>query len=174
MEQHPDISVFCSTSVNPIRICTYKSVKDDTVHILDGAVLRIGYEGETNDGTHGNGKFVGINRDGTLMHKALDFYGNESETFNGIDFRQNHRVPNYDLACNLAESVAKKVLHHRLLAFDIMIDKTGKPIMLEFNIEAFSMWLAQFVGERAFGDFTDEILEYTRNNLDSVEHIMYW
>ena len=173
MEQHPDIQRFCTTSVNPIRINTYRSVKDDKVHVLKGGVLRVGFQGETNDGTHGNGKFIGINPDGSLMHEVLDFYGTVTTSFNGIDFRETYKIPNFEGICELAKNVATKVLHHRLLAFDIMLDKNGNPVMLEYNIEAFSMWLPQFVGVAAFGEFTDEIIEYVRNHLNEIEHYFY-
>lgn len=172
MKQHPELSKYCSTSVNPIRIITYKSVIDDSIHVLKGGVLRIGYEGEENDGTHGNGKFVGIEDDGTLKHEAVDYLGNRITEFNGVDFGQCHKLPNFDKVKNAAISVAKKVLHHRLLAFDIMIDEQGNPVVFEFNIDDFSMWLAQFTGEVAFGEFTDEILKYCRENINKIQ-LMY-
>ena len=36
MKQHKNLSQFCSTNVNPIRITTYRSVKDEAIHVLDG------------------------------------------------------------------------------------------------------------------------------------------
>lgn len=172
MTQHPELSKFCKSSVNPIRIITYKSVKDDSIYVLRGGVLRIGFEGEENDGTHGNGKFVGINDDGTLKHEAVDYLGKKVTVFNDIDFTQEHKLPNFDKVKEAAINVAKKVLHHRLLAFDIMIDEKGNPVVFEFNIDDFSMWLAQFTGEVAWGDFTDEIIEYSRENINKVK-MMY-
>ena len=169
LRQHADIAKFCPTSVNPIRLITYKSVKDDQVHVLKGAMLRIGLAGEENDGTHGNGKFVGINEDGSLKHIAVDYLGNVCTEFNGIDFRENYVVPGWEKAKAIASEVAQKVLHHRLLAFDVMINEEGEPVVFEFNIQGFSIWLSQFIGEVAFDDFADEIIDYSRRNIDNTD-----
>jgi len=171
LEQHEYMSQFCSSSVNPIRICTYKSVYDDKVHVLQGAVLRIGYEGEETDGTHGNGMYVGINDDGFLKHKAVNYLGQIKSTFNGIDFNSHYQIPNFDKIKNLAVDIAEKVFYNRLLAFDIMLNKDGDPVIFELNNSDYSMWLAQFTGQPAFGKYTDEIIEYTKKNLNRIEHI---
>lgn len=168
-KQHADIAKFCNTAVNPIRIITYKSVKDDKVHVLKGAMLRIGASGEENDGTHGNGKFVGINLDGTMKHEVVDYLGHVTHEFNGVDFTKDHSIPAYDKAREACAEIAEKVMNHRLLAFDVMIDEKGEPIVFEFNIDGFSIWLSQFVGEPAFDDFAEEIIEYSRRNIDKVQ-----
>lgn len=169
LKQHSEIAKFCPTSVNPIRLITYRSVKDDEVHVLKGAMLRIGAAGEENDGAHGNGMFVGINNDGSLKHEAADYLGHVKTVFNDIDFSKDYIIPGYDKAKSAAEEIAKKVLHHRLLAFDVMIGEDGNPIIFEFNIDGFSMWLSQFIGEPAFDDFDEEIIEYCRKKIDDTE-----
>lgn len=169
LKQHPYISQFCHSSVNPIRLITYKSVKDDKVHVLDGAMLRIGAEGEENDGTHGNGKFVGIKPDGKMSHEVLDYLGNKTKEFNGVVFSDGYTIPNYQEIKDMAVKVAEKVLPHRLLAFDIMLNEEGKPVVFEFNIDYFSIWLSQFVGYPAFDDFVDEIIDYSKKNINSVK-----
>lgn len=162
MKQHPDLARFCSSSVNPIRITTYRSVTDDKIHVLSGGVLRIGCQGEENDGTHGNGRFVGIRDDGELKHAALHYKGDAKDTFNGIDFKNGHfMIPNFEGVKQTAIEAASKVPHARLLAFDIMVDENGKPVAFEYNLDSYSIWLAQLTGEVAFGEYTDEIIDYS-------------
>ena len=168
-KQHAEMSKFCSTSINPLRIITYKSVTDDKVHVMRGAMIRIGAQGEENDGTHGNGKYVGINQDGTLKHDVLDYLGHVTHEFNGIDFRNDYTIPGWDKACKVVTHIAEQVIHHRLLAFDVMIDEKGEPIVFEYNINSFSIWLPQFVGELSFDEYTDEVIEYCKKNVDIVK-----
>lgn len=175
LKQHESLDMFCDTSVNPIRITTYRSVVDDKIHVLNGGVLRIGYKGDENDGTHGNGKYVGIEKDGTLKKQVLDYRGNISTTFNGINFASNEfTIPKFDKIKEIAINVAKKVRHARLLAFDIMLDEGGNPIVFEFNIDDYSIWLAQYTGTPAFGEFTDEILDYTEKHYSDIEQVLLY
>lgn len=172
MKQSSYLSQFCSTSVNPIRIQTYRSVVDGQVHILPGSVLRVGCSGEENDGTHGNGKIIGIDDNGKLRSNVLDYNGNIQHEFNGIDYNNEYVIPNYDLVKQLAINVASKVIHHRLLAFDIMLDQNNQPVMFEFNIDAYSMWISQFTGFAAFGEYTDEIIGYALKEKDNIVKIV--
>ena len=173
MKQSSYISQFCESSVNPIRIQTYRSIKDGKVHILPGTVLRVGFKGEENDGTHGNGKIIGIDNDtGKLSHEVLDYNGNIQTEFNGVDYKNDYYIPNFELIKEKAIKVAEKVIHHRLLAFDIMLDSDNCPIVFEFNIDYYSMWISQFTGYAAFGLFTDEIVEYTKTNIKKTERVL--
>lgn len=172
MKQHAELSKLSSTSVNPIRITTYRSVKDEQIHVLNGGVLKIGALGEDNDSTHGNGRFVGIKSNGELKSSVLNYWGESTHVFNSVDFEKNKFViPGFEEAKKLAVEVASKVRHARLLAFDIMIDENGKPVVLEFNLDSFSVWYSQFSGEPSFGDFTDEIIEFSKKSYDATKMI---
>lgn len=59
-----------------------------------------------------------------------------------------------------AKEVADKVLHHRLLALDIMLDEQGNPKLIEVNVGGFSAWLFQYTNGSAFGQYTDEVISF--------------
>ena len=171
LEQAGFMSYYNPTSVNTLRLTLYRSVKTDECHI-PSAIIRIGKNGSLVDNAHAGGGYVGIKTDGTLCNKVLNQYGESISEFNGIDFNNEHKIPNWDKIIDFAKYIGKNVPHHRLLALDIMVDKLGNPRLIEFNCKAYSMWLFQFTMGSALGDFTDEIIEYCKYNLDKAQRII--
>ena len=172
LEQADSISYFNPSSVNTLRLTLYRSVKTNECHV-PSAIIRIGVNGSLVDNAHAGGGYVGINaNDGTLCKKVLNQYGEAQTIFNGIDFSQKHQISNWSKITDFAKYVGSCIPHHRLLALDIMIDKSGTPRLIEFNCEAYSMWLFQFTSEPALGEYTDEIIEYCKNNIDKAQKII--
>lgn len=171
LEQSEYLSMFNPTSVNTLRLSVYRSVETDVCYVTN-AVIRIGGKGALIDNAHAGGGYVGIKDDGTLCNCVLDQYGAVRTEFNGIDFTQEHKIPNWETIVDFAKEIAKNISHHRLLALDIMVDKSNKPKLIEFNCKSYSMWLFQFTHNGALGQYTDEIIEYCKNNIDKAEKII--
>lgn len=167
VEQYEYINQFNDSSVNTLRLSLYRSVKDEECHIT-GAIMRIGGKGSVVDNAHAGGCYVGIREDGTFCHEVYDQYGVKRTIFNDIDFSNDYMYPNWNEVIAFAQSIAQYVPHHRLLALDIVLTKEGKPQLIEFNILYYSSWLFQYTTGAAFGIFTDEILEYCKNNQHNV------
>ncbi len=168
IEQSDDIAYYNPSSVNTLRLTLYRSVKSDECHI-PSAIIRIGKNGAFVDNAHAGGGYVGIKvEDGTLCNKVLNQYGESRTEFNGIDFTKNHKIPNWNRIVDFAKYIGSCIPHHRLLALDIMIDKSGSPRLIEFNCVAYSMWLFQFTMGPALGEYTDEIIEYCFKNKDKA------
>ena len=155
------MSQFCKTSVNTLRIVSYKSVHDDKIHI-PAMIMRMGKDGSMVDNAHAGGCFIGISPiDGTLGKYVSDQWGVTNKIFNGIDFlNKEFKIPNFDEIIEFTQTVHDFVPYHRLLALDVVIDKFGHPKLLEYNISGFSCWLFPFIGQVPFGKWTDEIIEY--------------
>lgn len=159
LKQSCFLAQFNSSSVNTIRIHTYRSVKTNEVHIT-GAVLRIGAIGSFCDNAHAGGLFVGINS-GKLSNKLYNQWGNSFDCFNGLEFSKNtYIIPNYNRIEEFAKQIASKILHHRSIALDITLDENDIPRLIEFNLSAFGSWVFQFSVGAAYGECTDEIIEY--------------
>lgn len=160
MNQSSFMRQFCKTSVNTIRIAVYRSVKTNKPFVIN-AIIRMGKDGSLVDNAHAGGMFIGVNNEGVLGKYVCNQYGEKMTVFNGIDFQTNtYHIPNYDKIKSFAELVASALPHQRLLALDIMLDENNEPVLLEYNIRAFSVWLFQFTSGVGFGNFTDEIIEY--------------
>ena len=166
------INQFNPTSINTLRLTLYRSVKDDSFHV-PSAIIRIGGKGSVVDNAHAGGCYVGILPDGTLDKKVLNQYGTIITEFNGVDFTKDYKIPYWDKVVEFGKEVGKCIPHHRLLALDLMLDEEGNPKVIEFNCEYYSMWLFQFTSSSAFGEYTDEIIEYCKQHSDEIEFAQY-
>lgn len=164
VEQHDFMNKFCPTSVNTIRLCLYRSVKDEKPRVT-ASVIRIGKDGAFIDNACAGGMFIGVNvATGEMGKYVMDKYGNKENVWNNIDFSQNSFVvPHWKEVIAFAEYVGTRILHHRLIALDIALNKDGKPILIEFNIEWFGFWVYEYTSQEVFGEYTDEIIEYCKN-----------
>lgn len=169
--QHPYINQFNPSSINTIRIATYRSVRDGKPHFLN-ATIRIGKSGSFVDNGHAGGLFVGVDANGRLGKYACDQYGNKYDSFNGINFKNgDYVIPDFEEIKRFSETVAAHVLHARLIAHDICLQANGKPKLVEFNIRAFSVWLFQFTSGPALGEYTDEIIDYCAQHKNEVKKV---
>lgn len=134
-------------------------------------IIRIGQEGSLLDNAHAGGCFVGIDvNSGKLKNKVFNQFGVHFDTFNNIDFKNNtYVIPNFENVKKFAKMVGECISHHNLIALDVMLDEDNQPKLIEYNIDAFGLWLFQFTGNTAFGEFTDEIIEYCIKNINKAE-----
>lgn len=157
------MSRFNPTSVNTIRIATYKSVIDDDVHVLS-IVVRMGSKGKFIDNLHGGGRMVRIDENGRFADYCIDQYGTKFNEHNEVRFPGNElQIPNMKEVLRTVKELSSRLAGIRLIQWDIMLDEKEQPKVLEFNIGGFSMWIAQMTGTPALGRFTDEVIEYIRN-----------
>lgn len=171
LSQSDYIAQFNPSSINTLRVATYKSVVDNRTHVC-AIILRIGKKGADVDNAHAGGLFVGVGPDGTLGKYACDQYGNKYDTFNGFDFKNGEfRIPQFEKVISFAEKVGDNILHHRLVAQDICLQANGEPCLVEFNIRAFSIWLFQFTIGPALGKYTDEIIDYCAKHKKEVRKV---
>lgn len=174
VQQHDDLSQFCSTSVNTIRVATYRSVKTEEVSVT-ATIMRIGKLGQCVDNAHAGGCFIGINpRNGKLKNYVCNQFGNKQKEWNGICFdRQEYFIPCWDKILEFAKYIGEQNPHCRLLALDLTLDKNGIPKLIEYNVNSFSYWLFMFSGQLPFGEFTDEIIEYCKVHTPSKIRLVY-
>ena len=170
-EQSDWMNHLCPTSVNTLRIHMYRSVKDNKPHLIN-AVVRIGKNGSLVDNAHAGGLWCGIKKDGTLLDFVIDQYSNKQTIFNGIDFSKEYlQVPNWDKIETFCENVMLSLPHMRTLALDVMIDKNGVPKIIEYNTDKFSTYFYQLTTSSVFEEYTDEVIEYCKNNMDKATRI---
>ncbi len=163
------LSQFNSSSLNTLRISTYRDVKTGEFKYLR-SFLRIGADGSIVDNAHAGGRFIGIDDNGKLGNYLCDQFGVKYILHNGIDFSQNEFViPNYEDVKKFSIEVSKKFIHHSLLALDIILDKNNNPKLLEVNIQGFGGWAFQFTSGTCFREYTDDILEYCKNQNQTIK-----
>ena len=173
MQQSPVLSTFNPNSINTIRVCIYRSVKDDDVKVL-WYILRIGKIGAFVDNAHAGGVFIGINEKGELDNHLVNQYGDKFTIHNGIDFSdRTFQIPNWDAVIEFSKRIGQSILHHRLIQLDVMLDTDNEPHLIEYNINAPGIWTAMFTGQYVLSEYSDEILEYCVNNQDKAKKTIF-
>lgn len=170
MKQSAFMAQFNPTSVNTLRLFTYRSVKDNQVHVLN-AIMRIGRNGSLVDNAHQGGATIGINIEtGELNHFMVDQDAKYFTTFNDIDFeKESFVIPEWEQIKEFARRIGEANIYHRCLNMDIMIDEQGNPRFIEYNLTQMSVWLFQFNNGSCYGKFTDEIIAYCREHKQDVK-----
>lgn len=171
MKQSPFMNHLSKTSVNTLRIAVYRSVKSGKTEVIN-TIVRIGKEGSLVDNAHAGGVFVGVNDNGKLGEYCCNQYGEKIRFFNGIDFaKESLVIPNYGKIKEFACKVGDAMLHQHLVALDVMLNEEEEPILIEYNIRGFSVWLFQFTNGVGFGKYTNEIIEYCTEHRNEATRI---
>lgn len=160
LKQSEFMAQFNPSSVNTLRIATYRDVKTGEIDIL-GAVIRIGGKGSFVDNACSGGSFVYVDENGRLGKFACNEHGVRRAVYNDIDFsKEEYIIPNFEQIKQFVYNVARRMPHMSLFANDVAIDENGMPRLIEVNTVQFSYWFYQFNGKAVFGKYTDDLLEY--------------
>lgn len=153
LEQHPDLARLNPTSVNSIRVMSYR--RDNEVIILY-AVIRIGRKGKVVD----NESAGGIKADIDLLTGRIKgpAFGSATEpnmpqTDSGAVV-DNYLIPSFPQILDFVKDLHLRLPYFRLVGWDISVDTEGNPVMIEWNRSA---ELSQVAHGPAFGDYTEEI-----------------
>ena len=159
---------FNPTSVNTLRIATYRNVTNGNIEVL-GAVLRVGSKGAFVDNACSGGSFISVNLDGKLGKYACNEYGLKQKIFNGIDFESEEFViSNFDSIKEFVINVSQKLPHMSLFAHDVAIDENGNLKLIEVNTTQFSYWFYQYNNKPVFGEYTDDLIAYCLKEKENI------
>lgn len=162
IQQHDSLARYHPKSLNTVRVYLYRSVVNNSMHILNMA-MRAG-NGNKLDNLALGGLVSRINDKGFLHGYALDMYGKKylRHPVSGECF--NEEIPDFEELKNTAVSVASKLFRLRLVGLDLAYDKKGSWRMIEINTKGHSIRFAQYAGEPFFGDYTNEVIWYCYEN----------
>lgn len=165
LEQYEPIKALNPTSVNIIRLNSL-FINGNWSYL--SASLRVGGLGDFTDNhitADGKGMAViGITNDGTLKEHAYYPCGERIETLpNGVAFG-GLRIPNFDKAKKIAEEIHRKMPFAKYVGFDIAFDKSGMPVVIEYNINAPGVFYYQLANGPLFGELTKCVLDEVLGN----------
>lgn len=168
--QHEYFRKFNPESNNTLRVLTYRSVKDESIHLLH-YLLRIGSTGSFLDHDNLGGVVVAISEDGILNDFATDINGNRHHTFNNISFTGDKGVPFFNEIKSVAENIAGQIHYGRLLALDLTVDEDGRVLLIEINSKGNGISQYQYNSGSLFKEFTEEILQQAENYIPQIHFI---
>lgn len=160
LKQHPFFAQFNAHGLNTIRLYTYRSVRTNSIHVLNAA-LRMGRNGSLDNETAG-GIVCFLNDAGALNEFALDKYAckTTSHPDSAIQFGPHLVVPEFEALRKLACDLTKRVPYAHLIGWDFVMDDQGNWRCIELNLAGHTIRFAQYAGVPFFREFTDEVIAY--------------
>lgn len=157
--QHPFYAEFNPSSVNTIRVYTYRSITDERIHAVH-TVLRFGQMGNLVDNQAAGGRTIGITPSGMLNSFSIDKWGCVLQEASRREVHCPGPIPGFCRMIEQAKAIAGKYYFHRLLGFDFCLDKEGQIKLLEINCKNIEINFLQMNNGPLFGPFTDEVIEH--------------
>ncbi|MCH5221523.1 MAG: hypothetical protein J1F05_04240 [Muribaculaceae bacterium] len=154
LKQHERMRALNPTSVNTIRIVTYRS---DMEVLLIYAVVRIGKPGAVIDNQCAGGISAIIDENGRLGKYGFGGYDvdNILQTDSGIVL-EGYQIPSYDKAVDTVKRLHLQLPFYDIIGWDIAIDESGDPALIEWNTK---VGLSQSAFGPGFGKYTERIIK---------------
>lgn len=151
--QHEKMSALNPTSVNTIRVLSYRS---DMEVLIIYSVIRIGRKGQVVDNQSAGGISTTITEDGKLGKVAFGGYNKDNilKTDTGIVL-EGYEIPSYDKAIEMVKRLHLKLPFANIVGWDIAIQEDGEPVLIEFNTNT---GLSQSAFKSGMGKYTERII----------------
>ena len=159
IEQHIFFSRYNPTSVNTVRVLTYRSAKDESINVLH-CILRVGASGSITDNQASGGYACGVTNTGHLTGNAVDKMGNRFQKVNNTDLVPGTMIEGFEEIIKTACDLASRYHYARLLGLDMCLNKEGEVIVLEVNNVNNEINFYQMLYGPLFKEFTDEVVSY--------------
>jgi len=160
--QNDFFNKFNPVGLNTIRVYVYKSVVDDSYHVLN-MTLRMGKGGSLDNETSG-GIHTMINEDGFLNNYAVEKYGQKYAKHPDSGYSFDSKIPAFDDLKDLSIKIAEQIFFSRIVGLDMCYDKNNKWRVIEVNTKGHTIRFSQYGGQPFFGEFTEEVIKYTTTN----------
>lgn len=158
IEQHPDLAAFNPTSVNTVRIVTFRNSNKERRVLF--SLLRFGGKGAINDNVCSGGGFCMLNKDsGCLTDRVKHVYHTLQKPL--IDDSLPNKVPYYDKMVKAALRLHGQLPHFDICGWDFTVTPDGHPVMVEYNIRP-GHGLQEGVGPFFTKDEMDEIMSHIK------------
>ena len=153
IKQHKDMAALNPSSVNTIRILSYRSGMEV---LIIYSVIRIGRKGQVIDNQCAGGISTAIGEDGTLSSKAFGGYSTDNigRTDSGVVL-DGYRIPSYDKATEMIKRLHLHLPFFNIIGWDVAILENGEPVLIEFNTNP---GLSQSAFCSGMGKYTERII----------------
>ncbi len=154
IRQHPDMAILNPSSVNTIRILSYRSEMEV---LIIYSVIRIGRKDSVIDNQSAGGISTTIDKKGRLGKYAFGGY-NEDQievTDSGVTL-EGYQIPCYDKVIDMVKRLHLRLPFFNLLGWDVAIGEDGEPVLVEFNVDP---GLSQSAFRSGMGEYTERIIK---------------
>ena len=153
VRQHEGMAALNPTSVNTMRILSYRSGMEV---LIIYSVVRIGRSGSVVDNQCAGGISTTISDDGKLGKVAFGGFSKDNivKTDTGIVL-DGYQLPSYDKAIEMVKRLHLKLPFFNIVGWDIAIQEDGDPVLIEFNTNP---GLSQSAFKSGMGKYTERII----------------
>ena len=153
VKQHQKMAALNPTSVNTMRILSYRSGMEV---LIIYSVVRIGRSGSVVDNQCKGGISTTIDQNGKLGKSAFGGYSTDNivMTDSGITL-DGYQLPSYDKAIEMVKRLHLKLPFFDIVGWDVAIQEDGEPVLIEFNSNP---GLSQSAFGSGMGEYTERII----------------
>lgn len=153
VKQHERMAALNPTSVNTIRVLSYRSGMEV---LIIYSVVRIGRMNQVVDNQCAGGISTTIDEEGKLGKKAFGGYSEDNieKTDTGIVL-EGYQLPSYDKAIEMVKRLHLKLPFFNIVGWDVAIQENGEPVLIEFNTKP---GLSQSAFGPGLGKYTERII----------------
>lgn len=158
VQQHEILSLLNHTSLNTIRLTTFRREKE--VVVLT-SLLRMGTKNALVDNVSVGGRFCKINEEGRLESPAYSIKptGKYTENEDGIKY-DGIQIPQYSEIVKRTQTMHMMLPYTRIVGWDFTVNSDNQVVLIELNLHSPGVY--QLIGP-AFGKYTAEILAMTKS-----------
>lgn len=160
--QHSEMAKLNATSLNTCRVYTYRRV-DNGEYVVLGAAVRFGGKGAYRDNACTGGGFVKIHENGKLDDRIHQYKSFEMRSLKEEKGIEDFEIPSYAKVIKTCISMHKTLPYLDLIGWDIAVDESSDPILIELNQYPDCEFIQLFNGPM-FGEYTDALLEKVSHN----------
>ena len=167
IEQHPFFAQFNASSVNIVRITTWRNGKDILVF---APCIRFGVEGSCTDVAHIDGveivQCAGVGSDGRVKDKYVTLRGEKKPLQ-----IENKQIPRWGEMLECVKKGHQYLEHFDIVAWDMTVDKQGQVICIEYNIRSPGTIVYQMADGPFAGEYTEEFLRFLEDKKNRRKYL---
>lgn len=159
--QHPELQRVNPTSLNSMRLYTYRTLEGKCEFLYSYSMLRFGGKGAVKDNTSKGGGTCLIDRDGHVDDRVFRFKHMEISSLKRETGVENLVVPCYHKVIDTLLAMHSKLPYFDYVGWDVTVDPDGEPLFIEFNLVP-AIEGPQLMAGPMFAEHLDEVVERAR------------
>ena len=158
VKQHPDLQRVNPTSLNSMRLYTYRRLDGSYEFLYPFAHMRFGGKGAIKDNVSQGGGTCLIHPDGSVDDRVYRFKNLAVSSLKQETGVENLIVPNYGKVVETLLGLHRRLPYFDFVGWDVTVLPDGEPLLIEFNLVP-SVEGPQLMAGPMFGAFLDEVMD---------------
>ncbi|MGN0836489.1 MAG: sugar-transfer associated ATP-grasp domain-containing protein, partial [Akkermansia sp.] len=161
LAQHAELSRLNESSLNTMRVTTYRDINKRLHWLPQGTFIRYGAPGAVRDNVAAGGDMSKVYPDGSVDDRIFHFRSMEIGSLRerGIS---SLSIPHFERVPQFALQLHERLPYFDLIGWDITLDAAGEPTFVEFNFQT-GVEAPQMLGGPFFDEsFLEEVVERLR------------